>query len=390
MGEPCRHFAKGNCAFGSACRYLHVAPSQPSRSSASASSKGGGRGAPPSVPPPPPPGGAATSNVCRFFLQGGCAYGDACRFEHPKPAAKPAPAPFPPVAPGGGYSTSGPEEFGSAQSPWPESAAAGRPQFVGFATGPSLPHQEIPEDILKCWSNELPSTAQQPAAAKPMPAQAASAPGGPCVAIPVMPMFMPMAMPMQPMQPNGHMQPMQPAPQMLQQQLQQQLPPQQHLRQQQPEKPQWDAFELDDAECGICFESIRKRGERFGMLEHCDHAFCLSCIRSWRKQREQQDRNNLRLCPICRNESFFVIPCDTLLLDPKVKGENVSKYKEEMARIPCKLFDYGRGNCAFGSSCFYAHLNPDGTRYIPPRPRWMAGANGNLVKGDVKLSDFFS
>ena len=28
----------------------------------------------------------------------------------------------------------------------------------------------------------------------------------------------------------------------------------------------------------------------------------------------------------------------------------------------CKLFDYGKGSCAFGSSCFYAHLNPDGAR----------------------------
>mmetsp|Transcript_11288 Transcript_11288/g.24434 ORF Transcript_11288/g.24434 Transcript_11288/m.24434 type:complete len:407 (-) Transcript_11288:23-1243(-) len=148
------------------------------------------------------------------------------------------------------------------------------------------------------------------------------------------------------------------------------------------------SFNVEDPECGICFESILKRGERFGILENCDHAFCLSCIRSWRKQREQQDRQNLRLCPVCRNESFFVVPSDTPLTDPVEKNHVISTYKVEMARIPCKLFDYGRGKCPFGTSCFYLHLNPDGTRYIPPAPHWRKGAEGSEVQVEVKLSDF--
>lgn len=126
------------------------------------------------------------------------------------------------------------------------------------------------------------------------------------------------------------------------------------------------------------------------MLESCDHAFCLGCIRSWRKQREQQDRVNLRMCPVCRNESFFVIPCDSLLLDSAEKAEAIEKYKIEMSRIPCKSFDYGRGKCPFGTSCFYAHLNPDGTRFMPAPPRRMAGRDGAQLTGEVKLSDFFA
>jgi len=149
------------------------------------------------------------------------------------------------------------------------------------------------------------------------------------------------------------------------------------------------ASDVDDAECVICTDSIRKRGERFGMLENCDHAFCLSCIRSWRKQREQQDKVNLRMCPVCRNESFFVIPCDRLILDPSEKAEAIEEYKRQMSEIPCKAFDYGRGKCTLGSSCFYAHLNPDGSRYIPKTQRKMVGANGSLAVGEVKLSDFF-
>lgn len=142
-------------------------------------------------------------------------------------------------------------------------------------------------------------------------------------------------------------------------------------------------------ECGICFENVIQKGQRFGILETCDHAFCLSCIRSWRREREQQDRQNLRMCPVCRKESFFVVPSDRILFDPDEKKQIIDDYKNEMGRIPCKLFDYGRGTCPFGSSCFYAHLNPDGTRHVPAPLRWMAGAEGHEVKGEVRLSDFF-
>mmetsp|Transcript_87208 Transcript_87208/g.244715 ORF Transcript_87208/g.244715 Transcript_87208/m.244715 type:complete len:357 (+) Transcript_87208:78-1148(+) len=145
-----------------------------------------------------------------------------------------------------------------------------------------------------------------------------------------------------------------------------------------------------EGECGICFEAIKSKGEQFGMLEHCDHAFCLSCIRSWRKQKEQQDRVNLRLCPVCRKESFFVTPCDRLILDPAEKAGAIAGYKKKMSTIPCKAFNYGQGKCPLGQSCFYAHLNPDGSRYVAPQPRKMFGAGGAELVGEVRLSDFFA
>jgi len=144
----------------------------------------------------------------------------------------------------------------------------------------------------------------------------------------------------------------------------------------------------EDAECGICFENVRSKDGRFGMLENCSCAFCLSCIRSWRKQKEQQDKVNLRMCPLCRNESFFVVPCDRLILDPQEKAKAIENYKRQMSLVPCVAFDYGRGKCPFGSSCFYAHLNPDGTRYNPAPVRKMVGLGGTQVIGEVKLSDF--
>ena len=36
--------------------------------------------------------------------------------------------------------------------------------------------------------------------------------------------------------------------------------------------------------CGVCLEIVwNKEGDpRFGLLENCDHIFCLQCIRTWR------------------------------------------------------------------------------------------------------------
>lgn len=49
-----------------------------------------------------------------------------------------------------------------------------------------------------------------------------------------------------------------------------------------------------DKECGICLENIMEKGvggnpassdKRFGILENCNHCFCLSCIRTWRQNK---------------------------------------------------------------------------------------------------------
>jgi E3 ubiquitin-protein ligase makorin len=39
-----------------------------------------------------------------------------------------------------------------------------------------------------------------------------------------------------------------------------------------------------DKKCGVCLETVwdRDGDKRFGILENCDHIFCLECIRKWR------------------------------------------------------------------------------------------------------------
>ncbi len=113
-----------------------------------------------------------------------------------------------------------------------------------------------------------------------------------------------------------------------------------------------------ELQCGICMEHIvTSAASRFGLLETCNHAFCLKCIREWRGSADTiQNRETVRACPICRAESYFVTPCDRLILDPERKAKVIAKYKEQMGRKPCAYFQKNK-NCPFGSSCFYAHLN---------------------------------
>lgn len=159
-----------------------------------------------------------------------------------------------------------------------------------------------------------------------------------------------------------------------------------------PVTPSLPSQSPDDIKCGICFEQLDSGTRRFGMLENCDHLFCLECIREWRKtgaaNATPAHKQNVRSCPVCRVESFFVIPSDRHVCGEE-KAATQNEYRKNMKVIPCKFWDFGRGSCNFGTSCFYAHLNMDGSRYIPPRLRKMASESGVCVVGTPTLLDFF-
>lgn len=84
-------------------------------------------------------------------------------------------------------------------------------------------------------------------------------------------------------------------------------------------------------ECGICL-SLPLDGS-YGLLSDCDCIFCLKCIRSWR---EESGPSTTRLCPLCRTQSFFVVPSPLSL-----KGERrmiaIETYKSSLKKIPCKV-----------------------------------------------------
>ena len=120
----------------------------------------------------------------------------------------------------------------------------------------------------------------------------------------------------------------------------------------------------DDAECQVCMDMVLATGKQFGILDGCNHVFCLKCIRSWRATYDKRStKHHFRTCPICRQNSYLVIPSYYHYGYGRKKDELVEEYKETLASIPCKHFNKGKGQCPFLNSCLYAHKTKDGKDY---------------------------
>ena len=138
-------------------------------------------------------------------------------------------------------------------------------------------------------------------------------------------------------------------------------------------------------QCGICLEPIVAAKLRFGLLEGCDHAFCVECIRGWRATHETRP-DVTRSCPECRAPSHFIVPSAVHHAGER-KAQLINHYKRSLHSIPCRHFDFGRGKCPFGSSCFYAHTDQAG-RAAPVVPRKAYGEQGSTVLASYNLSDY--
>jgi len=143
-----------------------------------------------------------------------------------------------------------------------------------------------------------------------------------------------------------------------------------------------------DVDCGICFEKPVEKGRRFGLLSHCDHPFCLECIREWRGG-SGAPTSTLRSCPICRVTSYYIIPSEGMIFDSDRKTDIIEQYKAKLVTITCKYFNKGKGTCKFGTSCMYSHTLPDGSAYVPPSPRKMQDSDGEVTfYNGLKLGAF--
>ncbi|CAI5743062.1 unnamed protein product [Peronospora destructor] len=143
-----------------------------------------------------------------------------------------------------------------------------------------------------------------------------------------------------------------------------------------------------DLECGICFENVIGKGERFGLLSGCNHSFCLTCLRNWRGTADQP-KQTVRQCPVCRVETSFIIPSSRMVTNLERKKVLIDMYRKNLSAIPCRHFDEGRGTCPFGTSCFYAHRFPDGT-LESHQVRVAVDADGQYdVLRQVRLEHYF-
>jgi len=65
----------------------------------------------------------------------------------------------------------------------------------------------------------------------------------------------------------------------------------------------------NDRECEVCLDFILVNDKQFGILDGCDHCFCLKCIREWRATYDRRtSKHHFRTCPMCRKNSYLVIP----------------------------------------------------------------------------------
>jgi len=142
-----------------------------------------------------------------------------------------------------------------------------------------------------------------------------------------------------------------------------------------------------DKECGICLERVIAKGEQFGLLDACDHIFCLKCIREWRAVGEL-DKHVKRSCPLCRETSGLVIPSSFIPDSKDSKDQVLATYHDRLNHIHCKHFRHGDGECPFGTSCLYRHEYRDGTLQRHEAPRLRMDDEGELrAVGHVMLSD---
>lgn len=82
----------------------------------------------------------------------------------------------------------------------------------------------------------------------------------------------------------------------------------------------------DDSCCSICHTPFTST-PIFGLLEGCDHAFCIGCILAW--HRNQPSYDNRRSCPNCRVAFTRVLLWPT----PKLPGSWSAEHKKAIFEL---------------------------------------------------------
>ncbi|XP_018416100.1 PREDICTED: probable E3 ubiquitin-protein ligase makorin-1 [Nanorana parkeri] len=117
-----------------------------------------------------------------------------------------------------------------------------------------------------------------------------------------------------------------------------------------------------DVVCGICMDKVydKQVAERvFGILPNCSHAYCVECIKRWRKTREFQNEV-VKGCPQCRVKSSYFIPHKYWIGDSDEKLKLIENFKAKTGKIRCRFFLQSNGRCPFKSECIYRHELPHG------------------------------
>ncbi|NXM70636.1 MKRN1 ligase, partial [Serilophus lunatus] len=113
------------------------------------------------------------------------------------------------------------------------------------------------------------------------------------------------------------------------------------------------------------YEKALPEERLFGILPNCSHAYCVGCIRKWRRSRDFQSAV-IKACPECRITSSYYIPHKYWISDVGEKEKLIRTFRARTGKIRCKFFVRNRGRCPFMSDCIYLHELPTSWR---PRHR---------------------
>ncbi|GIY35244.1 RING-type domain-containing protein [Caerostris darwini] len=117
---------------------------------------------------------------------------------------------------------------------------------------------------------------------------------------------------------------------------------------------------MEQYRCEICRIPVHQKmyfsDRRFGLLEHCMHMFCLSCIRSQRakpkrfyffkKNKEYEEAlPSPVICPVCRVPSMFIVSSTKWIQDKVEKAMYFAEYKRNTQEIFCPWIRFGQGRC---------------------------------------------
>ncbi|KAJ3194978.1 hypothetical protein HK101_001431 [Irineochytrium annulatum] len=149
---------------------------------------------------------------------------------------------------------------------------------------------------------------------------------------------------------------------------------------------------LQEQTCCICYDTPTV----FGLLVSCQHVFCLSCLMQWRDKTSKagsvlRDSTALKVCPICRELSHFVVPSSIFPETEAQKKGIVERFKAKNASIPCRYFEKSnKRTCPFGDNCMYGHRDASGKKVLnvqkpsgPSRGRCPMRHGGGFVGIDV-------
>ncbi|KAM3934483.1 putative E3 ubiquitin-protein ligase makorin-1 [Leptodactylus fuscus] len=133
-----------------------------------------------------------------------------------------------------------------------------------------------------------------------------------------------------------------------------------------------------DVVCGICMDKVydkQMEEERiFGILPNCSHAYCVGCIKRWRKTRDFQNEV-IKSCPQCRVKSSYFIPHKYWIGDSDEKLQLIEDFKAKTGKIRCRFFLRSNGYCPFKSECIYLHDLPHGHRRRKKKDQRRASAS---------------